>query len=152
MLRKALSKLHLNTDRHEASTTSLGSLLQCLITLMVENGFLISVLNLFPCAALCSPHPFCHGFPGRSDLSTSPQGVAESNKVLSQSPFFQTRQVQCPQPFLTGHAFWPFYQLGCLVFPKLIRLNYTPMNGKIQDYFLIIIIIFFFWKNKSLDG
>ncbi|KAK4823085.1 hypothetical protein QYF61_025707 [Mycteria americana] len=44
--REALSKCLLNTDGLGASTTSLGSLLQCLTTLLVKKCFLTSSLNL----------------------------------------------------------------------------------------------------------
>ena len=52
---RVLSKSLLNTYRHEASTSSLGTLIQCLTSLMV-NFFITSSLNIlwhsfvpFPC-------------------------------------------------------------------------------------------------------
>jgi len=43
---RAPSNLALNISRDRASTTSLGNLCQCFITLIVKNFFLISSLNL----------------------------------------------------------------------------------------------------------
>jgi len=45
-LLRALSNLALNVSKDEASTTSLGNLCQCFITLIIKNFFLISSLNL----------------------------------------------------------------------------------------------------------
>ena len=50
MLLRALSKYLLNTDGLGASTTSLGSLLQCLTTRLVKKCFLMSSLNLSWCS------------------------------------------------------------------------------------------------------
>ncbi|KAK4820179.1 hypothetical protein QYF61_021451, partial [Mycteria americana] len=59
------SKRPLNTSRDGDSTTSLGSLFQCLITLSVKKNFLISSLNLpwrnlrpFPLPVPMLDHPF----------------------------------------------------------------------------------------------
>jgi len=46
MSRSTTSKWFLNTSRDGDSTTSLGSLFQCLTTLSVKKFFLISNLNL----------------------------------------------------------------------------------------------------------
>ena len=45
MLLRGLSSLTLNASIDEASTASLGNLLQCLTTLTVKNVFLIPNLN-----------------------------------------------------------------------------------------------------------
>lgn len=56
ILIRTFFKCHLNTDRHRTSTTSLGSLFQCLTTITVKTHFLMSHPNLpwcyfvpFPC-------------------------------------------------------------------------------------------------------
>lgn len=55
---KALSKCLLYIDRHGAGTTSLGSLLQCLTTLMEKKLFLIS--NAPGAQVCCHSLMFCH--------------------------------------------------------------------------------------------
>ncbi|KAK4829053.1 hypothetical protein QYF61_001858 [Mycteria americana] len=69
------------------STTSLGSLFQCLTTLSVKKNFLRSSLNL--------PWRNLRPFPLVLSLV-----VVESNKVSPQPPFLQVKQPQLPQPLL----------------------------------------------------
>ncbi|KAK4820465.1 LOW QUALITY PROTEIN: hypothetical protein QYF61_027747 [Mycteria americana] len=97
MSRSTTSTHLLNTSRDGDSTTSLGSLCQCLTTLSVQKFFLISSLNL----------PWCNLRPFPLVLSlitwekrlnthvatTSFQVVVESNKVSPQPPPLQFPQL-----------------------------------------------------------
>ncbi|KAK4830521.1 hypothetical protein QYF61_011500 [Mycteria americana] len=87
----------LNTSGDCDSTTSLGSLFQCLITLSVKKFFLISSLNL---PEETDPHL----------TITSFQVVVESDKVSPQPPFLQTKQPQFPKPLLIKLV---LHQLRC---------------------------------------
>ncbi|KAK4819628.1 hypothetical protein QYF61_008848 [Mycteria americana] len=104
------SKRLLNTSRDGDSTTSLGSLFQCLITLSVKKNFLISSLNL----------PWCNLRPFPLVLSLV---VVESNKVSPQPPFLQTKQPQLPQPLPISLVLQTLPQLRC---PSLDTLQ--PLN------------------------
>ena len=92
------SKWFLNTSRDGDSTTSLGSLFQCLTTLSANNFFLISNLNLPWC--ILKPFPLVLS-PVTSEkrptllLLQSPfSWFEESNKVSPQPPLSQTKQPQ----------------------------------------------------------
>ncbi|KAK4809905.1 hypothetical protein QYF61_023392 [Mycteria americana] len=92
------SKRLLNTSRDGDSTTSLGSLFQCLITLSVKRD---------------RPH-----------LSTASfQAVVESDEVSPQPPFLQAEQPQVPQPLPISLVLQTLPQLRC---PSLDTLQ--PLN------------------------
>lgn len=109
------------THRLGASTHSLGSLFQCLPTLLAMKYFLTSNLNL----PWHSFEPFPHKM-SLDNLYPSPlQGAVESHEVTSQPSFLQTRQTQSPQPLLTGHSFQPFHHLQC---PSLDAFKYLSVT------------------------
>ena len=63
-------------------------------------------------------------------LSTlSPQEAAESNEIIPQPPFLQTRQAQSPQLLLIGHAFQPFHQLYRSPLDAFKDLNILPLDA-----------------------
>ena len=102
------SKWFLNTSMDGDSTTSLGSLFQCLTTLSVKKCFLISNLNLLPLAQLkaisCLPVT-CHQWEETNPalaVSTFPV-LEESNNVSPQPPFPQSKQPQFPQLLTQSH-------------------------------------------------
>lgn len=66
---RALSKCIFNIDRKGASTTSLGSLFQCLAQSYGKQMFPSAQADC-PLVQLCALFPFCHWFPG-AELSTS---------------------------------------------------------------------------------
>ena len=82
-----------NTSRDGDSTTSLGSLFQCLTTLSLKNFFLISNLNLTQLEAIAScPITSYLGEAANTCLTTTSfQVVIESNKVSPQPPLLQNR-------------------------------------------------------------
>ncbi|KAK4813127.1 hypothetical protein QYF61_011338 [Mycteria americana] len=88
------------------STTSLGSLVQCLTALSVKKSFLISSLNL----------------PWRN-LRPFPLAVVESDEVSPQPPFLQAQQPQVPQPLPISLVLQTLPQLCC---PSLDMLQ--PLN------------------------
>ena len=100
-----------NTDGQWTSTTSLGSLSQCLTTLTAQKCFQMPSLTLpwpFPCSSisyqkqsLAPPSAF------------PPQGASGSTEVASWPLLLWAGQSQCPQPLLVAHAFLPCYQLCC---------------------------------------
>lgn len=114
VLLRALFECLLNSDRHEASTTSLGSLFQCLSNFTVKNFFPMSILTI-PWHSYVHSHISCHqswwAETSTSFCASPPQEFVESHKVTSVHPFLQTRQTKCHQPLLIGHTFQPFYQL-----------------------------------------
>ncbi|KAK4829606.1 hypothetical protein QYF61_005706, partial [Mycteria americana] len=91
------------------STTSLGSLFQCLITLSGKKFFLISNLNL--------PWRNLRPFPLVLSLV-----VVESKKVSPQPPLLQAKQPQLPQPLLTR-------LLRCPSLDTLQHLNVSLVVG-----------------------
>ncbi|KAK4831110.1 LOW QUALITY PROTEIN: hypothetical protein QYF61_015413 [Mycteria americana] len=125
MSRSATSTRLLNTSRDGDSTTSLGSLFQCLITLSVKKNFLISSLNL--------PWRNLRPFPLVLSLVTWEKrltpllynllSVVESNKVSPQPPFLQAKQPQFPQPLLIRLVLQTLHQLR---HPSLDTLQ--PLN------------------------
>ncbi|KAK4833077.1 hypothetical protein QYF61_027739 [Mycteria americana] len=131
------SKRLLNTSRDGDSTTSLGSLFQCLITLSVKKNFLISSLNLpwrnlrpFPLVLslvqAISSHPITCYLGEETDphlSTTSFQGVVESDKVSPQPPFLQAKQPQFPQPLLIRLLLQTLHQLRCPSLDSLQHLN-----------------------------
>jgi len=117
----------LNTSRDGDSTTSLGSLLQCLTTLLVKRFFVISSLNLSGgLLEAISSRPIIHCLGEETNTcltTTSFQVVVESNKVSPQPPFFQTKKTQFPQLLLTGLVLYTFHQLHCPSLDMLQHLN-----------------------------
>ena len=96
----------LNTSRDGDSTTSLGSLFQCLTTLSGEEIFpnTQSKPPLVQLEAISSRPIAC--YLGRETdphlATTSFQVVVESNKVSPEPPFLQVKPPQFPQLLLTG--------------------------------------------------
>ncbi|KAK4825522.1 LOW QUALITY PROTEIN: hypothetical protein QYF61_000035, partial [Mycteria americana] len=117
------SKRPLNTSRDGDSTTSLGSLFQCLITLSVKKNFLISSLNL-PWRNL-RPFPLVLSLVTWEKTPTPPLynllSVVESDEVSPQPPFLQAKQSQLPQPLLIRLLLQTLHQLPC---PSLHTLQY----------------------------
>lgn len=114
MLLRAVPKRLLNTDRHGAPNSSLGSRCQCLTILMVQKFSLMSSVNWTSPTALCHSHAFFPQLPAAETSTFPPQQVAESHEVASWPPILQTGQHKCSQSLLIGPAFQPFYQLCCL--------------------------------------
>ncbi|KAK4825008.1 hypothetical protein QYF61_022954 [Mycteria americana] len=110
------SKRPLNTSRDGDSTTSLGSLFQCLITLSSKPP-LAQLEAISSCPITCylgeetDPHL----------STTSFQAVVESDKVSPQPPFLQAKQSQLPQPLLIRLLLQTLHQLRC---PSLYMLQY----------------------------
>ena len=119
------STYFLNTSREGDSTTSLGNLFQCLITLSVQKFFLISNLNLPWCNL--RPLPLIASYLGEetnTHLTTpSCQVVVASNEVPPQPPLLQTKQPQLPQPLLTRLVLQTPHRPHC---PSLDTLQ--PLN------------------------
>jgi len=88
---RALSKCILNTGRHATTTTSLGTLFQCLISLLVKKRFLMSSLNLLG----CSFEAFLRILSlDTREKRSPPQEAVESNELTPQPPFVPTRQAK----------------------------------------------------------
>ncbi|KAK4829101.1 hypothetical protein QYF61_002052 [Mycteria americana] len=110
------SKRPLNTSRDGDSTTSLGSLFQCLITLSSKPP-LAQLEAISSCPITCylgeetNPHL----------STTSFQVVVESDEVSPQPPFLQAKQSQLPQPLLIRLLLQTLHQLRC---PSLYALQY----------------------------
>ncbi|KAK4833022.1 LOW QUALITY PROTEIN: hypothetical protein QYF61_027404 [Mycteria americana] len=115
----------LNTSRDGDSTTSLGSLFQCLITLSVNKFFPVSNLNL-PWHNL---RPFSLVLllvaleKRLTPTSLQPPVVVESNKVSPQPPFLQAKQPQFPRPLLIRLVLQTLHQLRCPSLDMLQHLN-----------------------------
>jgi len=92
----------LNTSRDCDSTTSLGSLFQCLTTLCEKKFLVISNLNLGWCNLSLLPLVLLL-LPGRRDqlllTTTSFQTVVGSSKVIIEPPYLQTGD-EFPQSLL----------------------------------------------------
>ncbi|KAK4826388.1 hypothetical protein QYF61_008059, partial [Mycteria americana] len=127
------SKHLLNTSRDGDSTTSLGSLFQCLITLSVKKNFLISSLNvpLVQLEAISFCPITCYlGEETDPHLSTTSfQVVVESNKVSPQPPLLQAKQPQFPQPLLIKLLLQTLHQLRCPSLDTLQHLNVSLVVG-----------------------
>lgn len=114
MLLRALSECPLNIDRHRVSTTSLGSLFQCLTTLMVQKCFLTPSLTL--------PRQLC----AVPVLPSVPSGRAQHFPLLHLLRLLQGARwsplsllfsrlgncSSCPHPVLTAHASSPVTSSG----------------------------------------
>ncbi|KAK4807165.1 hypothetical protein QYF61_024285 [Mycteria americana] len=102
----------LNTPRDGDSTTSLGSLFQCLTTL---SG--LEAISSCPIASYLGEETDPH-------LSTTSfQVVVESNKVSPQPPLLQAKQSQFPQPLLIRLVLQTLHQLRCPSLDMLEHLN-----------------------------
>ncbi|KAK4831073.1 hypothetical protein QYF61_015271 [Mycteria americana] len=118
------SKRLLNTSRDGDSTTSLGSLFQCLITLFSEVKF-PNIQSKPPLAQLeaISSRPITCYLGAETDphlATTSFQAVVESHKVSPEPPFLQAKQSQLPQPLLIRLVLQTLHQLRC---PSLDTLS-----------------------------
>ncbi|KAK4823224.1 hypothetical protein QYF61_027565 [Mycteria americana] len=109
------------------STTSLGSLFQCLITSEVKFPHIQSKPPLVQLEAISSrPIPCYLGEETDSHLSTTSfQVVEESHKVSPQPPFLQTKQPQFPQPLLIRLVLQTLHQLRC---PSLDSLQHLHVS------------------------
>ncbi|KAK4828611.1 hypothetical protein QYF61_000063 [Mycteria americana] len=123
------SKRLLNTSRDGDSTTSLGSLFQCLITPSVKKNFLISSLNLPWCNLRPFPLVLSLVTWEKRPTPTSFQGVVESDKVSPQPPFLQAKQSQLPQLLLIRLLLQTLHQLRCPSLDTLQHLNVSLVVG-----------------------
>ncbi|KAK4811306.1 hypothetical protein QYF61_023358 [Mycteria americana] len=127
MSQSATSTRLLNTSRDGDSTTSLGSLFQCLTTLSVKKFFPnIHSKPLLTQLEAISSHPIASYLGEETDphlTTTSFQVVVESNKVSPQPPFLQAKQSQFPQPLLIRLALQTLHQLRCPSLDTLQQLN-----------------------------
>ncbi|KAK4815625.1 LOW QUALITY PROTEIN: hypothetical protein QYF61_004840 [Mycteria americana] len=118
------SKRPLNTSRDGDSTTSLGSLVQCLITLSVN-------LNL-PWRNL-RPFPLVRSLVTWEKRPTPPLynllSAGESDKVSPQPPFLQPKQPQFPQLLLIRLVLQTLHQLRCPSLDTLQPLNVSLVVG-----------------------
>ncbi|KAK4828298.1 hypothetical protein QYF61_024963, partial [Mycteria americana] len=118
------SKRPLNTSRDGDSTTSLGSLFQCLITLSSKPP-LAQLEAISSCPITCylgeetDPHL----------STTSFQVVEESDEVSPQPPFLQAKQSQLPQPLLIRLLLQTLHQLRCPSLYTLQHLNVPLVVG-----------------------
>ncbi|KAK4824542.1 LOW QUALITY PROTEIN: hypothetical protein QYF61_016146, partial [Mycteria americana] len=126
MSRSATSTRFLNSFRDGDSTTSLGSLFQCLTTLSVKKFFLISNLNL----AWHNLRPFplilsLVTWEKRPTPTSLPNllSVVESDKVSPEPPLLQAKQPQFPQPLLIRLLLQTLHQLRCPSLDTLQHLN-----------------------------
>lgn len=110
MLFRALSKCLLNTDRHGALVSLLGSQFQCLTTLKVKNFFLIPSLTLHSATLFYCWLPVRRDWYLPLHFLCPVETAVESNVVISKPSFLQTKY---PQQLLRGAACQPFQQLCC---------------------------------------
>ena len=116
------SKRFLNTSRDGDSTTSLGSLSQCLTTLSVKKVFpdIQPKLTLVQLQAI-SPHPVtCHQWEEINPaLAVSTFQILEESKKVSPQPSFpQTKQPQYSVVLLSNTSYhWTFW---CISADKII--------------------------------
>jgi len=87
----------------------MGSLFQCLMTLLVKKFFLVSNLNLLwhnwrPFLVVVSLVTWGKK-PNTHLATTSFQAIVENNKISPQPPFTQTKQDQFPQLSLVRLVF-----------------------------------------------
>ncbi|KAM9656645.1 uncharacterized protein ACIBXB_008917 isoform 1-T1 [Morphnus guianensis] len=131
MFWSALSMRFLNTSRDGESTTSLGSLFQCLTTLSVKKFFLkIQSKPLFLQLEAISSCPISRHLTEETSnhlTTTSFQVVVESDKVSPQPPFLQTKQPQFPQPLLIRLVLQAPHQLGGPSLDTLQQLKVFPV-------------------------
>jgi len=117
MSQSATSTRFVSTSRDGDSTTSLGSLFQCLTTLSVKKFFLISHLDFPPEqleAIACRPIASYLGEETNTCLSTTSfQLVVKSNKVSPQPPLLQAKLPQFPQPLLIRLVLQTLHQPCC---------------------------------------
>lgn len=116
------------TQRLGASTHSLGSLFQCLPTLLVKQYFLMSNLPWH------SFEPFPHITSLDALCPSPPQGAVQSHEVTSQQTFLQTGQTQSPQPSTQDIPSSPFTSFSVLLWMHsnisvLLCLNPPPKLG-----------------------
>ncbi|KAK4807471.1 hypothetical protein QYF61_008239 [Mycteria americana] len=109
------------------STTSLGSLFQCLTTLSVKKFFLMSNLNL-PWRNW-RPFPLILSLVTWEKRPTPPLDslLSESDEVSPQPPFLQAEQAQGPQPLPISLVLQTLPQLRC---PSLDTLQ--PLNVSLE--------------------
>lgn len=119
ILMKALFKCLLNTNRHGAPMTSLGSMFQCLTILSVNFSSLI-----FPsCIFVLFPH--ISSSVTRQKTSAPPSALSLLRKfqeVVGSPLSILFSKPSCPQPLLKVHASKPFYQL---CYPSLDAFKYV---------------------------
>jgi len=123
MLLRALSKCLLNTERVGASTASLGSLFQCLSTLLVRKCFLRPSLNL-PWRSF-EPFPCVLSLDTREKTSAHPSPLPllrQLQRAMTLPISFLFSKLEKPR-VLTGHYFQPFHQLCCLHLGTFKDLN-----------------------------
>ena len=102
----------LHTPRGSDSTTSLGSLFQCLTTLLEKEFF-----QPEPSLAQIEAVTYCSYLREEADLhltTVSFQRDVENNEVCPEPPLLQTKQSQFPQPLpmtLVPHALHSFIAL-----------------------------------------
>ncbi|KAJ7410128.1 hypothetical protein WISP_110967 [Willisornis vidua] len=115
--------------RNGDSTSFLGSLFQCPITLSMNKFFLMSNLNLpwyslrlCPLILLLVPWEEAN-----TDLATTSfQVVVESDKVTPESPFHQTMHLQLPHQLLIRPVLQTLHQLCCTSLDSLEHFNVVP--------------------------
>ena len=117
----------LNTSRDGDSTTSLGSLFQCLTTLSVKTIF-PNIQPKPPLAqheAISSCPITCYlGEESNPLLATASfQVVVESNKVPPEPPFLQAKHPRFPQLFFIRLVLQTLPQLRCPSLETLQHLN-----------------------------
>lgn len=113
ILLRSLSKCFLNADRHGVSSSSLGSLFQCLTILVVNKSFLMPSLNLFWYSLvplLCILSLVTREQSPAPPSTSSARKVTERNVVTSWPPPYWTNQLSL---FFPHRTFWPCYQLCC---------------------------------------
>ncbi|KAK4812358.1 LOW QUALITY PROTEIN: hypothetical protein QYF61_018808 [Mycteria americana] len=103
------------SNRGGDSTTSLGSLFQCLTTLLMKKFFLTSNLNLPWCNL--RPFPLVLWLVTWEKRPTPPLynllSVVESSKFSPHTPFLQAKQPQFPQPLPISLVLQTLPQLRC---------------------------------------
>jgi len=112
-----------NTSRDGESITSLGSLFQCFTTLSVKKFFLISNLNL-PWHNLRPLLLVLLLATWEKRPTPSSHVVVDSDKVSSQLPFLQAKQLQFPQALLKKLVLQALHQPHC---PSLDTLQHLSV-------------------------
>ncbi|KAK4817730.1 hypothetical protein QYF61_026530 [Mycteria americana] len=129
------------------STTSLGSLFQCLITPFSELKFPNSQSKtpLVQLEAISSRPITCYlGEETDPRLSTTSfQVVVESDKVSPQPPFLQAKQPQFPQPLLIRLLLQTLHQLRCPSLDTLQPLNVSLVvrGPKLNTVFENLVVV-----------
>ena len=101
----------LNTSVDSDSTTSLGSLFQCLTTHSEKKCFLISNMNPPGTSWGYCLSSYC--WEKRLISTTFFQEVVESNKVSPEPSLLQTEKLQFLQPHIVGVVLQTLHQLCC---------------------------------------